>query len=194
MVLCMTLNMNHWASSPNPLPSPRVLFRPTLPSVGSQDYETEKGSDCVTLPLPLGRLGCAARSSHSLWGPAFHEEMKTQRPFAGSTQPVFNKVITNMYKASPRYEIPLTKEQTNQQGQNPERNVPKRIASPAEPEASPRFQTPHSHPHHTHRLRGLIVQRTLGGTWGSGGGGGRKEVRKASHVLGSKSNRSCLQK
>lgn len=91
-----------------------------------------------------------------------------------------------MYKASPRYEIPLTKEQTNQQGQNPERNVPKLIASPAEPEASPRLQTPHSHPHHTLRHRALIVQRTLGGTWGSVGSGGRKEVRKTPHVLDSR--------
>lgn len=72
-----------------------------------------------------------------------------------------------MYKASPRYEIPLTKEQTNQQGQNPERNVPKLIASPAEPEASPRLQTPHNHPHppihtHTHRLLGAYSAKDLG--------------------------------
>lgn len=53
--------------------------------------------------------------------------------------------------------------------------------------------TPHSRPLHTRRLRALIVQRTLGGTWGSDRGGGRKEVRKASHVLGSKSDRPCLQ-
>lgn len=77
-----------------------------------------------------------------------------------------------MYKASPRYEIPLTKEQTNQQGQNPERTVPKLIASLAGPEASPRFQTPHSHPHRTHTGSwALIVQKTLGGTWGSSAGG-----------------------
>lgn len=67
-----------------------------------------------------------------------------------------------MYKASPRYEIPLTKEQTNQQGQNPERNVPKLIASPAELEASPRFQIPHNHPHPIHRLLGAHSAKDLG--------------------------------
>lgn len=63
--------------------------------------------------LSQERVACAARSFHSPWGPTFQEEMNTQRPLAGTTQLVclfFNKVITNMYKASPRYEIPLTKE------------------------------------------------------------------------------------
>lgn len=84
MVLCMTLNMNHWASSPNPLPSSGVLFRPTAPPPPWWVLRNvrQRREVTVTFPPPLGRLGCAARSPHRLWGTSLPQGNENAKAFS----------------------------------------------------------------------------------------------------------------
>ena len=107
-LVCMVpLILNRQASSLNLSPNPRVLFGPILPLGSSQKYSRE--GRCVAF-CPREGWGAQPDPPIIFGDQPFKRKLKRKGLWLEVHKQFFNKVITNMYKASPRYEIPLTKE------------------------------------------------------------------------------------